>query len=368
MSDVVKHLEGKHDQKEHGIWAREVAEQRAESAEAKQERQAEIERERRDEAVSVAIARFGRAAVERRGAVADPEFDGQVSSRSVFASQQPDGSWVYDDDRVALHEAYYAKRLAEATPVDSPIVVFLGGGSGAGKDYLLSEGVFKVPENHVESNPDLAKEFIPEYQNGKAMGDVAISFAVHEESSMLAKEVQRRAMEQGMNLVVNGTGDSAKVDEQTGKVDISKLAGKVAAARARGAQVVNGEYATISTEEAVRRARARSENRDSPSFGRVVPEKFIREIHEGISTAVPEILRTRLYDEFRLFDNTLRGEPRLVLEQKGGRVRVADEGLYRDFLMKSPLYADGEFRIIDGIPVPIEVSKQRVLYDLTRLV
>jgi hypothetical protein len=56
------------------------------------------------------------------------------------------------------------------------------------------------------------------------------------------------------------------------------------------------------------------------------------------------------------------------VEQKNGRVDVRDEGAYRKFLMKSPLYADGEFRIINGLPVPIEVSKGRILYDLTRAI
>lgn len=348
MSDVVKHLDGKHDQSDHGLWAKQGAINR------------------------LARQRFGDA-VARRPDATDPDFetdDGMTSpsSRSVYADQQPDGSWKYDEDREALHEQYYAKRLGEATPVDDPIVVFLGGGSGSGKDSLLAAGVFDVPANHVESNPDISKEFLPEYANGLARKDEGIAHAVHEESSMMSKEVQRRTMEAGINLVVNGTGDSPKIID--GEVDISKLAGKVQAVRDRGAQVVNGEYATISTEEAIKRATDRAKNPESPSYGRVVPEKFIREIHEGISSAVPEILRTRLYDEFRLWDNEVpRGQPaRLVLEQRGGRVEVRDEAAYRRFLMKSPLYADGEFRIIDGLPVPIEVKKGRILYDLTRVI
>jgi hypothetical protein len=354
LDDVVKHLDGQHDQSDHGLWAR----------------QGVINR--------LARQRFGEA-VARRPYATDPDFetdDGikQPSSRSVYADQQPDGSWLYDDDRQAIHEQYYAKRLGEATPVDNPIVVFLGGGSGSGKDSLLRSGALKVPANHVESNPDISKASIPEYEKGLARGDEGIAHAVHEESSMMSREVQRRTMESGINLVVNGTGDSPKlrVDEATGErtVDISKLAGKVQAVRDRGAQVVNGEYVTISTQEAVDRANARAKNRESPSFGRVVPEKFIREIHEGISAAVPEILRTRLYDEFRLWDNEVpRGQPaRLILEQKGGRIDVRNEAAYRSFLMKSPLYAEGEFRIIDGLPVPIKVSKGRILYDLTRVI
>ena len=77
-----------------------------------------------------------------------------------------------------------------------------------------------------------------------------------------------------------------------------------------------------------------------------------------------------MYDEFRLWDNEVpRGQPaRLILEQKGGRIDVRNEAAYRSFLMKSPLYAEGEFRIIDGLPVPIKVSKGRILYDLTRVI
>lgn len=333
MSTVVKH--GDHDQSDHGKWAQGRAANMAE-----------------------AITRFGEEPVMRRKGKGDPDFDGKPSSRSVYATEQPDGSWKYDDDRAAFHETYYEKRLAEATPVGSPVVVFLGGGSGAGKDSLLKAGVFQVPTNHVESNPDLAKEFLPEYQNGLAAKDATIAFAVHEESSMMSKEVQRRTMESGRNLVVNGTGDSS----------FEKVSKKVQEMRDRGAQVVNGEYATISTEEAMRRAKERSENVNSPSYGRVVPEKFIREIHEGISTTVPKVLEARTYDEFRLWDNSLRNQPRLVLEQKGGRISVKDEGLYREFVMKSPEYAGGDFRIIDGIPVPVEVSKARILYDLTKFI
>jgi predicted ABC-type ATPase len=336
VSDVVKHLPGKHDQSDHGRWAGGAN-------------------------VGLARKRFGDAVDRSRKlgrTISDPDFDGEASSRSVYATQQPDGSWLYDDDRAALHEAYYAKRLAEAEPVESPVVVFLGGGSGAGKSTLLRSGVSPIPDARVVSNPDTAKDFIPEFQQGKAAKDDGIAHAVHEESSMMSKEVQRRALEQGMNLVVDGTGDS----------DFKKIAGKVQAMRDRGASRVNGEYVTIPTEDAIARAMKRSLDPASESYGRVVPEKVIRSIHEGVSETVPQILEARLYDEFRLWDNSGEGKPRLVLEQTGGQTSVKDKALYKQFLMKAPKYADGEFIVGDnGEIIPLTVEKGRVLYDLTRI-
>jgi hypothetical protein len=89
-----------------------------------------------------------------------------------------------------------------------------------------------------------------------------------------------------------------------------------------------------------------------------------------VSETFPSLIEKRLFDELRLWDNDVpRGSPpRLILEQKNGRTTVYDEAAYWDFLAKSSKYAERDkgWRLIDGVPIPIEVKKGRLLYDLTK--
>lgn len=351
MNEVVKH--GDHEQSDHGKWAQ--------GADGK--KKAEEAQKKADEALLV--ARVGPFNAMRRGGAPDPDpmFKGKATTRSVYAEQQADGSWQYDDDRVAEHEKYYDAQLSKATPVDSPVVVFLGGGPGSGKSTVRNG--LQVGDNHVLSNADEAKGVLPEYNMGLKKHDRGIAAFVHEESSMMGKELNRRAIAESMNLVIDGTGDG-----------IDKMVDKVAAVRAASPKAqVHGDYVTLPTDEAWTRSVDRASRIGSDSYGRHVPEEILRGTHASVSESFPTFLSGKtgapLFDELRLWDNNVpRGSrPVLILEQKGGKTVVYDERAYFDFLGKSDKYkaADtGWFLGPNGVPIKIEVSKGRIVYDLTK--
>ena len=106
-------------------------------------------------------------------------------------------------------------------------------------------------------NPDEMKDRLPEYREMIEGGEKFAASGVHEESSDLGKRLQKDAMDLGLNVVVDGTGDS-KPGKFTGKmVDMDK-----------SGYEVNALYVTIPTDEAVVRATTRA-----MKSGRWVPSR-----------------------------------------------------------------------------------------------
>jgi hypothetical protein len=220
------------------------------------------------------------------------------------------GMPVYSDERAAEHEFILNSFFKGKTPPvladgERPLAFFMAGGAASGKSSIRAQehfdnlpkkpdGSSPTPEelalfldnkegdvmsNTIIINPDLIKEMLPEYKDLADSGSLYAATGVHEESSDLAKELQRRAMELGFHVVIDGTGDSGE----------DKMGGKLMKANEQGYDV-SVAVVTISTGDAILRAWnrfesgvAKFESGESENRPRMVPVGIIMEQHESVS-------------------------------------------------------------------------------------
>lgn len=155
---------------------------------------------------------------------------GDTQARYVLRDEQgavrvgANGLPVYAPERAAAHERMIADLVAKAEADGIPRdrkVIFLAGPSGAGKSTVIKRrgGEFGVeadgkgnPTNYVVMNPDDIKELFAEYglldedyMRDYGIGASEMPGLIHEESSDISKELQRRLIAMGFNVVVDGT-------------------------------------------------------------------------------------------------------------------------------------------------------------------
>ena len=228
----------------------------------------------------------------------------------------------YTPVRKKLHEEIYAKFLDHVPTVpenQKPTAIVTMGGPAAGKTTLVK---------HVQSNfndfavvnPDDVKEELPEYQKGINLGEKDgktvsardAAFLVHNESSDVAIEIQKLAIEQRKNIILDGTGKN-----------VEKYRKKIADLKAAGyhVQVIMPH---VDMNEAIDRVETRAEK-----TGRYVPEDIVRHAHTRIPSNFEAIARTA--DEFALFKSGR--PPKAVWAGGAGKGDVVHDANYvRDFL------------------------------------
>ena len=270
-------------------------------------------------------------------------FGGRLPDGSMDAYTNEAGEWW--EGRERLHNKIVEKELAKATPVEEPIVHFMGGGPASGKGTAIREGLIDVPDNIVVVDADEIKGALPEYVTMVEEKTTSAAAYVHEESSMLSKRMFQESVDTGRHTQLDGTGDSS----------MEKLRSKVAGAReaqsARGGKKVIADYMTIDTEEAVARAAGRGRR-----TGRYVPEEVVRDTHASISRIFPDILDENLFDDVKLWDTAFE-PPKLILRKVDGVLEIYDEAAYERFLLKNPDYQGAGIQA--GVE-PIIDSKSRV--------
>jgi predicted ABC-type ATPase len=244
---------------------------------------------------------------------------------SLWHHLVPDGRGGYEpsEERAYLHQQII-NQVTEGVPQSSdPTFYMLGGGPASGKSTFLKSGATDTPDkaNAVHVNADDIKAMLPENPRMVNGGDAdffnAASFS-HEESSMLAKRVQDRAIENRQNIVLDGTGDSA----------INKLASKVESARQNGYKV-NGVYVTVPTEVAW----SRSVQRALGVSKRYVPKAVVEETHRAVSGTLRQAVEGGLFDKISLWDNT-GSAPKLVGSGSGNDFMISDPSAWQAFLAK----------------------------------
>lgn len=270
-------------------------------------------------------------------------------------------------ERRALHREIIDSHFknpdgSEKTPPEGqPEYIFMGGGPASGKTSMLQsaqeEGLApkwcgdgtngrKGTDTHsVAINADEIKGSLPEYGAlvGTAGSKGGVGFAgrsgqkaaaslVHEESSILSKQVNREAMAKGVNIILDGTGNNSP----------KKMAGKVDDA-AKAGYKTTGIYATVPTNVAVQRAVDRGrpvgqtytkpDGTTGKGQGRYVDPSIVVGTHKGVSRVFPEV--SKAFDTVKLFDTT-GPKPKLIAEgTKGKRLRVRDKVAYDAFLGKA---------------------------------
>lgn len=216
-----------------------------------------------------------------------------------------------DEEKQLIRQA-----ARQANGGENPIVLFMAGGPASGKSTVLEEENIE-PTASVTINPDDAKEALPEYGQMVNRGEKFAASGVHEESSDMSKHLTHMATDLGLNLVLDGTGDSKR----------GKFKSKFDSMNAKGYRV-RALYVTIPTDLAVVRA-----TRRAGKTGRWVPEPEIRAQHRGVSLNFLDITTLPYVDEIKVYD--ARGDkPVLIGEGGKGEVNAPDEALFAEFLDK----------------------------------
>lgn len=231
----------------------------------------------------------------------------------------PDAPGNITPERAALHKAIEDAHFEGKTPVENPTATIMGGGPASGKSTM--EKTMDVDPNTVKIDPDKIRVQFPEWKENVGQpgtNGTRLAMMTHEEASLISKNITKRANAEGYNVLIDGTGDS----------DYDKLASKLQAHRDAGQRVV-GRYATLDTDLAVKLAKAREK-----ITGRGVPEAYQRECHANVSRVVPQAVRNGLFDDFELYDTTIKDKPRKVMSYKNGQTTVHDTVLWSDFIGK----------------------------------
>lgn len=321
--EVSKHLQGKHDQRSHA------------NGGAQQMRRKEI---------------IERGETKRplprdaRGRVINPDATGGykagISETIVFKGEtltpehslwhhlegNPKTGYRITAERAAVHSKIVQDATRGVPRSDDPTFHMLGGGPAAGKSTAIDSGLADVPKGDkaVQINADSIKEGLPEYDRMRFSSNDdeffnAAAFS-HEESSFLAKQVQKAAFENKQDVVLDGTGDSK----------YATLEKKVGQARDAGYKV-SATYATVPTADAVTRSNKRSLK---PTERRFVPEAVVRGTHKDVSAVFPEAVRKGLFDSAKLIDTSVLGEEVLIGETSGGSFVVRDQAKWNSFVAK----------------------------------
>jgi predicted ABC-type ATPase len=237
---------------------------------------------------------------------------------SLSAHTRPDGT--LDPARAALHQKIIAETLAGHQPQAHPVATFMGGGPAAGKSHMpgLAEG------DTVHIDPDKVKLRLPEYAQKGAEG----AAYTHEESSLVAKQIEAQATARRYNMTLDGVGDST----------FGNMSARVQRARDAGYHV-KGRYITITTAEALARNKTRK-----AEVGRWVPPSVLKVKYARVAQVFPKLIDGGSFDEAELWNNNVpKGSPPKLIGSKpaGGRWRVRDGAAWRRFLADAPLAAAG---------------------------
>jgi predicted ABC-type ATPase len=236
------------------------------------------------------------------------------------------GGFRVTEERAAQHKKIIEDATAGVPRSDDPTFYMLGGGTAAGKTTAVKSGLADVPgkDKAVQINADDVKSQLSEYDRMRLSNNDSDFFNAaafsHEESSYLAKQVQKAAFKNGQDVVLDGTGDSTP----------ERLAKKIGQAR-EGGYKVEGVYATVPTNDAVRRSNERSLKEGERRF---VPEKIVRGTHREVSRALPVAIKNGSFDRIRLIDTSTRGAAKLIGSGSGSSWTVADPQGWQDFLDK----------------------------------
>lgn len=253
----------------------------------------------------------------RRGEVARRILGDDADTQTKYSVEE-DGRRIYTAERKKLHDEIVQHFLGDARPSEGRHrALFMAGGAASGKSSALKTNADMVPDGAVMIDPDAIKGMLPEYREMVESRDRYAAFGAHEESGDIAKRLHAEAMAQGLDLVVDGTGNSGP----------GKFVAKIERVLGAGYDT-DVLYVTVPTEVAVERAMLRAAR-----SGRYVPERVIRDAHAAVSRNALDVLRIEGLGNVTVVDNRGSG-PQAIYRRQGGRLLTMDRGLYDEFIAK----------------------------------
>ena len=230
----------------------------------------------------------------------------------------------YVASRNVLHKEIISQYVGDGS-VRGDTVYMLGGAPANGKSTVVDSGMIAYPKGVITLDVDKVKRMIPEYGLSEASSVIAVrnnaANFVHEESSYLGKQIQKKVLSSGETIVIDGVNDGS----------YEKVAKKVATIREQsGGLRVRADYVTCDTEESIRRNQARFER-----TGRLVRPDVVVHDNAAISKLFPKLIENNVFDELYLWDTNSPNGARLVLRMVGGKLEIIDQELYKRFLAKA---------------------------------
>jgi len=240
------------------------------------------------------------------------------------------GGYRVSDERAKLHRQIVEETTRGVPVSEDPTFFMLGGGPAAGKSTALRSGIAPgVPDpdsrQAVVVNADNVKSDLPEFERMRKGDDAgfynAAAFA-HEESSMVAKQIQSQAIKNKQDVILDGTGDSSP----------DKLGKKITEAEIGGYKV-RGVYFTIPTAEAWERSKARSLKSSERRF---VPKEVVYDTHRDVSNTFAVAAENKMFQGgIMLIDSSVKGAAKIIGQSDAsGNFIVADQAGYDAFLEK----------------------------------
>lgn len=183
------------------------------------------------------------------------------------------GEW--NDDRKKLHDSIIRKILAPEKVAacipnngEKPTFVMFGGRGGSGKSWFTDKERAAKEGREVMFNSDKflildadeIKKALPEFKGWNA-GEV------HEESSYLMKEIKKRAMANGLNIIIDGT-----MNFNPKKPD--KVRNEMLEARSKG-YILEAHYMFTPIQKSCINAMNRFKTNNNDYSGRLVPTDIL---------------------------------------------------------------------------------------------
>lgn len=236
------------------------------------------------------------------------------STADGHLQHHPDGSVTFTPERQALHKKIISAFLDGYAPMDKPRYHMMGGGPASGKS-VMEKANPEISEGHAVINADEVKGMIPEAWQKDGTLNAGLA---HEESSHIAKQIQKEAFARQIGVTLDGTGDG-------GARGVRK---KLQQARSAGYEV-HAYYVSTDVETALKRAAQRA---SKPPY-RGVPETLLRKTHKDVSATFKDVVDE--FDSVKLYDSTTR-EGVLTGEKKpGGRFEILNSDAWNAFVAKA---------------------------------
>jgi predicted ABC-type ATPase len=234
---------------------------------------------------------------------------------------------IWTPERAAVHETIISDYLARSSDVPRDFKAVIAGGlGGAGKSTVLDQHAGIDQSQYLKINPDDIKEhlasrgLLPELDGVTPM---EASDLAHEESSYIAKQLARRAREQGINITWDITMSSLESTEK-----------KIEELRASGYEQIVGVFVDIPIETSVARAEARHRAghelyRAGEGFGgRLVRPELIYDQADSEwgsqNRRTFESLKHR-FDSWSIYDNSVEDRAPLLIERSSNQDSEREE-------------------------------------------
>ena len=186
-------------------------------------------------------------------------------------------------------------KLFKGQPKAEKKVVFVMGKPGSGKSSIEAVPLVKKLKA-VLIDSDEAKKLFPEFDNGKGAG------IIHEESSIVATELTRRALQNDHNMVIPIVG-----------ADADSVLKKINGFKENGYKVYLHNV-DIPGDESYRRAFVRYLN-----TGRLIDHGYLINVGNKPNEVYNYIKSLNILDGYKKTDNFVkRGEKPLLIEEEGG--------------------------------------------------